>query len=556
MSGRFASISDSVAEDSTTGSAISIELAKLWLQDCTDSHCTRDCLPVVKRLLPTRIIDVGGIGDVKLVQSDNLVRAHYAVLSHCWGEVPFLNTQTSNIAEHVKQIPWNSLPKTFQDTISVVRQLGIRYLWIDSICIIQDSREDWDAESAKMSSIYQDAYLHISAAHTPSPCDGLFAERDGWAKRPSKLRFKNGAGESVYAQHGDTRQPRGPLDSRAWVYQEQILAQRSLIFASDGLYWFCHTVVASEKDPEGRTKHDELFKKHRSHKYSKRATLDIETIPSPSTIMTLRGDSAGPSSWHPTDPLSPIRTRRGSQFDTHIAHGEWYADVCQYAQRALTVSTDRLPGISGLAAIMHAHIPEDEYIAGIWQNDMHRGLLWSTHDTDNRAMPRATHPPLFYVAPSWSWASRGGWNISYHWTLNQLEGREWRQLFTSLRTDVQLRGQNPYGEVSRASLDIEGQVAEVNVFNMLNDPHFEYKHGIYFQMDDANRSDTFAASKAIWLLAVIALSIRGTEEYLCLVIRQTRLWTSENNEFQRIGVAKVKDRYMQLRGQIRQIRLE
>lgn len=57
----------------------------------------------------------------------------------------------------------SDLPPLFQDAIIITRQLGLRYLWIDSLCIIQDSLRDWETEAAKMASIYQNSYVTISA---------------------------------------------------------------------------------------------------------------------------------------------------------------------------------------------------------------------------------------------------------------------------------------------------------------------------------------------------------------------------------------------------------
>ncbi|KAH9209559.1 heterokaryon incompatibility protein-domain-containing protein, partial [Leptodontidium sp. 2 PMI_412] len=226
----------------------------------------------------------------------------YMALSHCWGNGQSITTTTGNLSNHQTSIQKKLLSKTFREAIDITLQLGIRYLWIDSLCIIQDSLEDWTSESARMSEVYSNAFATVFAVKASDGSQGCFANRNAM--------MNPGAS--------------GPLYGRAWVYQEELLSRRSIAFAANGVYW---------------------------------------------------------------------------AYKQQLLHDPWYHVVSYYSQRALTVPTDRLPALSALASILHSHAREDRYLAGIWQHDLPRGLLWTCSsgsiDHGLQAGP--------YVAPSWSW---------------------------------------------------------------------------------------------------------------------------------------------------------
>ncbi|EGZ72613.1 HET-domain-containing protein, partial [Neurospora tetrasperma FGSC 2509] len=164
-----------------------------WLWQCVDDHpkcrtalsgeifgfgSQNSSLDVSK--LPFRVLDVGSPGSllVKLVETTTETpRAPYVALSHCWGppDKQPLKTTLHTIGDHMHPgIPLDRLPQTFADAVWVTRELGIRYLWIDSLCIIQDSPADWETESQKMGSIYEGATLTLGAAYARNSSEGLF----------------------------------------------------------------------------------------------------------------------------------------------------------------------------------------------------------------------------------------------------------------------------------------------------------------------------------------------------------------------------------------------
>jgi hypothetical protein len=148
-----------------TQSDASLQRALDWIRECTGNHAI--CGKGEARPLPTRILDIGGFGSnrvIKLVESKGLP-AKYAAISHCWGSLssdPLILTK--NTLEAFKNgSSWNQLPRLFQETIDLVQRLGIRYIWIDSLCIIQDDVLDWQQESAMMCSVYSNSYVTIAA---------------------------------------------------------------------------------------------------------------------------------------------------------------------------------------------------------------------------------------------------------------------------------------------------------------------------------------------------------------------------------------------------------
>lgn len=146
------------------------------------------------------------------------------------------------------------LPKTFQDAIMTTRKLGISFLWIDSLCIIQDSTRDWSAESSKMGQIYANSWLNLAAAAAKDSTEGLFFQRSPLQIAPCRIKAGR-AGftryvKSIYTpENADSDQM--ILYTRAWVFQEWLLAPRALVFSKNELLWECSGLNASEKYPEG-----------------------------------------------------------------------------------------------------------------------------------------------------------------------------------------------------------------------------------------------------------------------------------------------------------------
>ncbi|KAH8883581.1 HET-domain-containing protein, partial [Thozetella sp. PMI_491] len=170
---------------------------------------------------PTRVLDITNVQAIRLHHTTGDEEGGYACLSHCWGTTRFLTTTTVNIESHQTTIPWDKLPPSFQDAITIAHKLSVPYLWIDSLCIIQDSQEDWQAESTQMASIYANGKITLAATMSDS-----------------------GASETIHFRqtltHGYGPDPGpSPLLTRGWVLQERLLSPRVVHFTRDELIWEC-----------------------------------------------------------------------------------------------------------------------------------------------------------------------------------------------------------------------------------------------------------------------------------------------------------------------------
>jgi hypothetical protein len=151
-----------VTED--RGCAIALDRVAALVQNCVDKH--EDCKPS-SLPLPSRLLDLEGCKDPKEIklQDTGGANGHYAALSHCWGCKGQFTTSHASIAARKEGIKIEGLSRTFRDAVEIVRRMGIRYLWIDSLSILQDDAEEWACESANMAAVYSNSYLTVAAAH-------------------------------------------------------------------------------------------------------------------------------------------------------------------------------------------------------------------------------------------------------------------------------------------------------------------------------------------------------------------------------------------------------
>lgn len=257
--------------NSDTTISLQIRLAQQWLRRCQESHT--NCRPLAKEkaALPSRILDVSPAGPTSepvLVECSG-ERDDYITLSHRWGGSNVITTTRATLSIRKSGIPIAEMPKTFIDAVKIVRALGFRYLWIDSLCIVQDDLEDWEAEAEKMGQIYQESSLTISAVMATSANTGCFP--DGPISRYDAIHRPCPIGtlhcnlehtphsDKLYIfperepekSRQDTMRPRGPLDTRGWVLQEEIFSSRLLSFCHQGVFWECMEMDASEICPDG-----------------------------------------------------------------------------------------------------------------------------------------------------------------------------------------------------------------------------------------------------------------------------------------------------------------
>ncbi|KAJ3535962.1 hypothetical protein NM208_g6919 [Fusarium decemcellulare] len=368
----------------------SLSLCQAWLKSCLENHsCCNETVfdsastKSQRQRLPTRVLDTAPMSSpssLRLVESNGM-QGTWAALSHCWGksENRPLTTTRANLKNHLEGIDFALLPKTFKDAVELTRALGIRYLWIDSLCIIQDDKHDWKSESNKMGAIYQHAAITFAAADAQDSTEGLFV--DGFSVSYTATRelssgpndetgaykllaleecteVSNAANMPFFMDNNvigsffiapwplGREQHSHPLEScplfkRAWVMQEWALSRRTLIFQSNSIVWSCRAACTDERGYR----------------------LDLKK-----------------PSLH-----------------------NWGELVEGYTKMDLTFESDRLIAIRGLANLLQ-HQRTDMYFAGIWTADLPDSLLWKVSDRNCRANSNRERPYL----PSWTWANLKG----------------------------------------------------------------------------------------------------------------------------------------------------
>ncbi|MCJ1479180.1 hypothetical protein MMC13_007864 [Lambiella insularis] len=409
-------------------------MALRWLSECRanlDGEHS-ECQVSDASWYPTRLLDLSTLketGRVLLVVSDqvdhsSLDRSEYITLSHCWGtwgakELPVLTT--SNIDARVDHgMDLSLFPPTFKDGIEVANWFNIRWLWIDSLCIIQDSRDDWQREAPMMCDVYQNAFLNISADHAVDARGGCF--RDRYFATVSAFKLDMKPLQSTWWVSIDERNlfewvKDAPSSERAWIYQERHLARRVLHFTEHEVFWECRAATPSFRS---------------------------ETYPNGSP---LRRDFLGQTK------LSLRDTSDNSISDNPYLMLAWDAACRDYSRRKLTYQTDKLPALSGLARHFGSRCREDEYIAGVWLSQLPRALFWSV---PRKERPEGRPSSFASGAPSWSWMS-----CAAPVEPSKMEDSYYIADVATIFADYQHKTADQYGDMARARLHVYGFVRRI-----------------------------------------------------------------------------------------------
>jgi hypothetical protein len=217
--------------------------------------------------MPTRVIDVGDGEAMHLFLRDKgetSQEVDYVALSHCWGKLieeqkkewrdttgnkEDWNTTKGNKERRKQGFLITELPQTFQDAIIVTRELGLRYLWIDSLCIIQDDHGDWATESQKMEAVFKNAYCTIAATSAEDSTKGFLNRPEGKDLQYEMVPECSHGKVYVCTSIGndfDGDVMKGILNTRAWVFQERALSRRTIHFTKRQTYWECGGGVRCE----------------------------------------------------------------------------------------------------------------------------------------------------------------------------------------------------------------------------------------------------------------------------------------------------------------------
>ncbi|KAI8663362.1 HET domain-containing protein [Fusarium keratoplasticum] len=226
-----------------------IKLATTWVETCSREH--EECLVLHQTYRPTRLIHIVDAGHVRLTTSNKEASAPYVAFSHCWGKVQTIKLLESNVREFRAGLPLAQLPNTYQEAIRLCREIGLHYIWIDSLCIIQDSAEDWAREAKDMKLVYGHTFFNLCSATASDSSGRSFIRRKPKLLVPENIAFNGTTFQLIYDNQFYENVAYCTLRSRAWVYQEWYLSKRSLILGSRQLWWHCRKQLACEIRPNG-----------------------------------------------------------------------------------------------------------------------------------------------------------------------------------------------------------------------------------------------------------------------------------------------------------------
>jgi hypothetical protein len=415
----------------SSGSEESFTHTRQWCLDCSTRHnvCREAQKSPESNCLPTRLVNIGKRLPIKLCLRYGFSlpqSTRYTTLSHCWGILgPTIKLLDCNYQSMMEQINFDHLPKTFRDAIIVSKMLGVNYIWIDSLCIIQDSMSDWQRESSLMHQVYSNSFCNISATAALDSSQGLFFTRDPVTIRPLRFQACIDGMRSCFSicdlRVWLTAVTFAPLNLRAWVCQERILSKRNLHFSDGEVFWECCELLASETFPSGFsiTWCDMSLKQDISNFFlaffAKRASSESN--------LPLNNDALA------------------------CAYQVWRKVVLLYSRTRLTFETDRLVAIGGLATYMN-EVLADKYLAGLWKRNLVEHLLWH----GGSSSPQVKGP---YIAPSWSWAS-----VNSSVDNTYVEPRDCGTVLVEILNAYTISADgNEYGQLTGGCMTLKGNLA-------------------------------------------------------------------------------------------------
>ncbi|EXK86501.1 hypothetical protein FOQG_09769 [Fusarium oxysporum f. sp. raphani 54005] len=355
--------------------------------------------------LPTRVLDLEAScnsGLRLIITKNNLTipqldsyQKRYAALSYCWGSNPAttqLTTTKETLGTRLSSIPMET----------VCQALCIRYLWVDALCIIQGDAEDWSKESFQMSKIYEKSYLTLCIAQGDS-CSSGFLKKD-YTPSNLKINFQSKLNSAISGSHSSNASPSFRDSSKMHTRRRQVWQSR-----------------------------------RQTWRYGP-SKCSVAHLSRGSALEAADGSSIG-----------HFRFMEGID-SLERGLSTWYSMIAGYSARNLTVQQDRFPAISALARSFAERFPDQRYLAGLWESNIHMGLLWTCpawmeFDKFRDLVSKK------YTAPSWSWAHRP---LQVSWILS---GDEHPTSELVIReTEVISEKHNPYGRVSKGSLFLTAKI--------------------------------------------------------------------------------------------------
>ncbi|CAK1359297.1 unnamed protein product [Cercospora beticola] len=426
-----------------------------WIQRCDNTHsfCRIDKSASteenVESSYPRLLIRLGNTAEDLCIQQSDPGHKRYGALSYCWGRSESLKLVRENYVRLSKCLPWSDLAKTHQDAIHVSRELGLEYLWIDALCIIQDEPEQQAAEITNMATIYANAYVTIAASSSAGGESGFLRARE--PTLTVAVTLKDGNRFDVFAREvvshatfdygWDAMTPeiaqgyqewlnaetttRFPLFGRGWAWQERLLSPRILHFTDTEVIWECLDSISCECGTLETFVGNRVLAQRR---YVLDVPRDIDMQPEQlargralaERYDMLKLPTVDPESSFPGFFNNGLKAMHMNDYSFMFAcmgrppdeyfeqrdsdhYDRWRDVISQFSRRKLTFEQDVFAAVSGLASMWHdKRQSEGRYLAGLWEADLLRGLLWVCADnSEGMEVLRPTR----YLAPSWSWAS-------------------------------------------------------------------------------------------------------------------------------------------------------
>lgn len=394
-------------------------LIETWLNDCISTH-GMSCTSSSSGFLPTRLVHVGTLlqPTLRLCLGDEIdIGSKYFTLSHCWGPIVPKRLLLCNLDDFRNSISSEGLSKTFHDAIYAARKLGIEYLWIDSLCIIQDSPGDWQTEAALMGQVYSNGLCNLAATAATEGSQGLFLDK---LPAPQVLIDIDNSKDlwhldENFSSHWAEMLNFAPLNWRGWVFQERFLSTRVIHFGRSRVYWECGAKSCCEWP--GHASEKDL----KSNSWKSQSKTYWQEILNSSNII-----------------------------DKSEAVEMWIAIINHYSSHShFTFQTDKLLAIAGLAERVHRST-QCRYFAGIWEHDFFKQLMWDLGPKGVDAKPEGE-----YVAPSWSWASV---QVPLNRYMQSKVSYKPKPVVKIHDIDVQLVTDNIFGQVRGGSVTLIGRL--------------------------------------------------------------------------------------------------
>ncbi|KAF1981172.1 HET-domain-containing protein [Aulographum hederae CBS 113979] len=543
------------------------QLARDWLKQCTKFH--HNCRVAHNTWYPRRLINIGTafvhkspdkkvylvLTDPENKEGNNpSITGPYLTLSHCWGKSKPLRLHRGNVTEFTRGILIDQLPKTFRDAMQFTARLGIRYIWIDSLCIVQDDEIDWLHQSAQMDRVYSNSYCNLSATCATDSDQGLFTTREPYElwETDANLNTEGIPGrlmslKDVVSRVKGVSDPvercsvldisfwermvdKAPVNLRAWVLQERLLAPRILHFCQGQIAWECAELDAAESFPDGLT----------NFQLSAGAIVDggrLKSLVPEIDGKRLRETRLKLPKGKP-DPQPHL-------IPDIYTYELWKHVVEAYSTTALTKPGDKLIALSGIAKVM-AGMLSARYVVGMWNTEhLASQLLWRVNEKYERgAFSYLSERPKEYRAPSFSWvAVDAETGITYGEVLDQEN-----LLMEVTEVHVELKSRDDFGLVKSGFLDLTGRLRRIEMVELdqvtrygwrLAKPSLPGSQRLFTNVYlDAPRSDTdiFEPGANLYCMPA-AWSQRknsSSKDLICLLLQQL-----DGNNYKRIGLAKV-----------------